>query len=536
MDYYEPRDTTDLDIDDNIIAQQFPDEFSEIQKCLYDKTVFLTGASGFLGRLILENLLRSCPGIRRIYIHIREKKGKSVDERLEELLEDELFSKVKKIRGDIRSKVSILPGDIALPMCGLSDDSINIIKEQVNFIVHSAACLRMDEPLKSAYHMNVRATIDLLNLAKEIKDLKAFIHVSTAYSHAFRPVISEEFYSTGFDEEQIKFMVENLSDEAMAAITPKLVGQWQNTYAFTKAICESVVSKYGAQFPLGIVRPSIVIGCEKEPLKGWINNVYGATGVSTAACVGLMRVWYGDPDKIADIIPADKVVNATVASLWYTALKYQTSENKSVPIYNLVSAPKAPTTWGEYMDLVSFHPFHDQIPLSATIGEYFFRLEKRQWSYFIQIYLLHLIPGLLMDLILIIKGKKPRLIQGYIKIHKFNMKLGFYCERQWIYQQKNVDDMWDSMSDKDKHIFDFDLTKLDWNLYHKNTIRAIRVYILKDPYDTLEAARKKYLRLRNIRYVLTATLLCYFYYNIHGYLMTLYANYISFLNYIFMIK
>lgn len=64
-----------------------PEEKSEILDFFDGTSVFITGATGFLGRLILEKLLRTCKGIKRIYILIRAKKGKSVQQRYEELFD-----------------------------------------------------------------------------------------------------------------------------------------------------------------------------------------------------------------------------------------------------------------------------------------------------------------------------------------------------------------------------------------------------------------------------------------------------------------
>lgn len=49
------------------------------------KTIFLTGGSGFLGASLIEKLLRSFPDLKNIYVLLRPKKGKQIEERLEEL-------------------------------------------------------------------------------------------------------------------------------------------------------------------------------------------------------------------------------------------------------------------------------------------------------------------------------------------------------------------------------------------------------------------------------------------------------------------
>lgn len=50
-----------------------------------NKSIFITGASGFIGKVLIEKLLRCCPGIKAIYLLMREKKGVSPQERLDQL-------------------------------------------------------------------------------------------------------------------------------------------------------------------------------------------------------------------------------------------------------------------------------------------------------------------------------------------------------------------------------------------------------------------------------------------------------------------
>lgn len=61
------------------------ESYPRVREYFDKKTIFITGASGFIGRVLIEKLLRSCPGIRRMYILLRPKKGLSTKERVDKL-------------------------------------------------------------------------------------------------------------------------------------------------------------------------------------------------------------------------------------------------------------------------------------------------------------------------------------------------------------------------------------------------------------------------------------------------------------------
>lgn len=63
---------------------------SNIVKFYEDRSVFITGATGFMGKVLVEKLLRTCPGINRLYLLMRPSKGKEVASRLQELISNEV--------------------------------------------------------------------------------------------------------------------------------------------------------------------------------------------------------------------------------------------------------------------------------------------------------------------------------------------------------------------------------------------------------------------------------------------------------------
>lgn len=61
-------------------------EYTSVKDFYRDRSIFITGGTGFMGKVLVEKLLRSCPDIKNIYLLMRPKKGQNVQERLQELL------------------------------------------------------------------------------------------------------------------------------------------------------------------------------------------------------------------------------------------------------------------------------------------------------------------------------------------------------------------------------------------------------------------------------------------------------------------
>lgn len=67
------------------------DEFeigSPVQEFFRDAVVFVTGGTGFMGKVLLEKLMRTCPHIKHIYLLIRSKKDKNAEQRLDNIFDD----------------------------------------------------------------------------------------------------------------------------------------------------------------------------------------------------------------------------------------------------------------------------------------------------------------------------------------------------------------------------------------------------------------------------------------------------------------
>ena len=108
----------------------------------------MTGGSGFLGKVILEKLLRDCPELKAVYVLLRAKQGHDSRRRVEELLSSVVFLRLRRESPASLKKVIAVSGDITYPGLGISHTDLSILKENVSIVFHSAATIRFDEPLK----------------------------------------------------------------------------------------------------------------------------------------------------------------------------------------------------------------------------------------------------------------------------------------------------------------------------------------------------------------------------------------------------
>lgn len=63
---------------------QIMSKLTRIQEFYKGKTIFITGASGFMGKVLLEKLLYSCSDLKQIIILVRPKRGKSAAQRVQD--------------------------------------------------------------------------------------------------------------------------------------------------------------------------------------------------------------------------------------------------------------------------------------------------------------------------------------------------------------------------------------------------------------------------------------------------------------------
>ena len=98
-----------------------------------------------------------------------------------------------------------------------------------------------------------------------------------------------------------------------------LIGNYPNTYTYTKSMAERVLKKNHGNLRVSIVRPSIIISSYEEPTPGWTDTLAAGGGVIFAITSGLMHVVFTDPKSTVDLIPVDYVTNTILCATAFVA-------------------------------------------------------------------------------------------------------------------------------------------------------------------------------------------------------------------------
>ncbi|XP_055404537.1 fatty acyl-CoA reductase 1 isoform X2 [Bubalus kerabau] len=458
------------------------------------KNVLLTGATGFLGKVLLEKLLRSCPKVNSVYVLVRQKAGQTPQERVEEVISGKLFDRLRDENPDFREKIIAINSELTQPKLALSEEDKEIIIDSTNIIFHCAATVRFNENLRDAVQLNVIATRQLILLAQQMKNLEVFMHVSTAYAYCNRKHIDEVVYPPPVDPKKLIDSLEWMDDGLVNDITPKLIGDRPNTYIYTKALAENVVQQEGAKLNVVIVRPSIVGASWKEPFPGWIDNFNGPSGLFIAAGKGILRTMRASNNALADLVPVDVVVNMSLAAAWYSGV----NRPRNIMVYNCTTGSTNPFHWGE----VEYHVISTfkRNPLEQAFRRPNVNLTSNHLLYYYWIAVSHKAPAFLYDIYLRMTGRSPRMMKTITRLHKAMVFLEYFTSNSWVWSTDNVNMLMNQLNPEDKKTFNIDVRQLHWAEYIENYCMGTKKYVLNEEMSGLPAARKHLNKLRNIRY------------------------------------
>ena len=150
--------------------------------------VFVLGATGFLGKVLLSMLLRRFPEIGRVYVMVRRGTGTSSEARFwDHVVPSHTFDPLRdqygspeKLRDFLLEKVRVVDGDITEVNLGLSDEEAARVAADIDVVINSSGKVTFNPPLESALRTNVQGTKNVIAFVKRMKR-PALVHTSTCF-------------------------------------------------------------------------------------------------------------------------------------------------------------------------------------------------------------------------------------------------------------------------------------------------------------------------------------------------------------------
>ncbi|MFO1463905.1 MAG: SDR family oxidoreductase [bacterium] len=340
--------------------------------------VLITGVTGFVGKVVLEEILRRSEEFRlgQVFVLIRPgKKGHSPQERFhQEVAASPCFSKLPP---DWEKRVTVIGGELSEACCGIAASDRQRLAEGLTHIINCAASVEFDLPLPVAAKANVASSLHVLELAKACTRLERFVNVSTAYVTPHRgdevPVPEEpvrlprparDIYQGILDG---KFNTKKLLKET----------GHPNTYTLTKCLSEHLLLENRGSVPLTIVRPSIVSACWKFPFAGWIDSRAAFAGFVSLIGAGYLRAVVVREATRLDIVPCDVVADRILRSAF-------ADQGPEPRIRHAVAGPSRSCSVRENIDVIEgyFRRFPvDRYPHLRYTGPDNLQFRLRHWQW-----------------------------------------------------------------------------------------------------------------------------------------------------------
>lgn len=215
-------------IDHEDPPSQIPPNGGDIKGFYAGVNIFITGGTGFLGKVIIEKLLRCCPDLNTIYCLLRAKKGLNSEQRFEEFQKHEVFDRIRSECPKALSKLTVVSGDLGNVGFGMSANDERMLIEKVNVVFHVAATVKFNEDMKDAADLNTLGTVQIMEFCGRMKHLKSVVHVSTAYCNPSEGVVEEQVYETTepVTKEAFLALAKSLPKPLMNLVGEKIQVRW----------------------------------------------------------------------------------------------------------------------------------------------------------------------------------------------------------------------------------------------------------------------------------------------------------------------
>ncbi|XP_055704509.1 putative fatty acyl-CoA reductase CG5065 isoform X2 [Phlebotomus papatasi] len=470
---------------------------SEISEFYKGQSIFITGGSGFMGKVLVEKLLYSCSDVKEIFILMRPKRGRVPESRLEDMFKLPMFQRIREEKPEVLKKLVPVQGDVTFDGLGLSGETLDRVLKSTSIVFHMAATLRLEAKLKDAIDMNTTGTRRVLDVCRKMPNLKVLIHLSTAFCYCDKEVLHEKVYECPHNPHDLIRCAEWMDEKTLDNITANLIAPHPNTYTYSKRLAEILVRNEYPNLPVVIARPSIVIPANEEPLPGWVDSLNGPIGLMVGGAKGVIRSMLCNGEYRAEVIPVDIAINGLITIAHTHSIN--PSKSKDVPVYNITCSEEKKLTWGEVLKQGKELGF--KYPFEAGIWYPGGEITTNKIVHTLTVIFCHWLPAYFIDFLMFLLGQKRFMVRIQTRISDGLEVLQFFTTRQWDFRSENFKGLFGKLNSVDEKIFTMDTVSIDNVEYLKKVILGGRQYCLKEPLTTLPKARMQL----KVLYVLDVT-------------------------------
>ncbi len=381
-----------------------------LEEILRGREILITGATGFLGKVLIGILLRRHPEIAKLHLLIRGDRRSSHNRFRREILDSPALGPLREHLGArfdryVEERVAIVPGDISAP--GLVSDGAHPLDHaRIDAVIHCAGLVNFEASLAKAIEVNATGVANVIEFCAQRG--AALLHVSTCYAagvadgHRYEDEIPADWcpngrknFELGRELRDAAAAIARVEAEAAdqarlaqfrAAADPdaeaatedgdqapadhreraiearrkqwieerlKEIGRrrarmwgWPNTYSYTKSLGEQLALAASDRIAVAVARPSVIESALAEPIPGWNQGVNTSAPLTYLSGRGY-RFYPARGDLVLDVIPVDLAAHAMVPIL--AALL----SGRHKPIYQLCTSDVNPLPMRRLVELTA---------------------------------------------------------------------------------------------------------------------------------------------------------------------------------------
>lgn len=441
-----------------------------IRTFLSGQSIGITGGSGFLGKTLIEKLLRYSSDTKSISVFLRAKTHQDARNRLQsEILESSVFRPFRSWAWEdylsACEKINAFSFEKAFSK-GFGDPWKNL-----TVMIHCAALVDFYSSLEEALEANFYPVQRLTEALFNNKHLR-LVHVSTAYvcgnkSGTHSEAVKDRERLEAVQKEILNFTFEQKMDKSFAHNFAQKHG-FVDIYTLTKWMAEAhmAIQSQELQKRICIVRPSIIESALKEPFPGWLEGLKVADPLILMAGSQRVQFFPGSPKNIIDLVPVDTVVNGILlaaAELFFNPTPLR--------VYHSTTSDHNPLTL-ENLYFSSHRVFkNSRTKFHARL--FFLPLPLVQIS-------LRLLSFGLLKMKKIFPASAPlrATLRGMLKMVTL---YGSYATLNATFSSKGLSEIFEKLSDEEKQRFPISMPKDSWREYLErvhipNLIQNVRMH------------------------------------------------------------